>query len=163
MDQSSDTHLVFSEYMPTALRVGIALFGLFPWIAPYELLIRPKWQGFGPFLAFALLISLGAIVASVVFWLVALLGLNRRTVLDPRNQTISDGSSNVLMSYHEKQYSFHDVAGFKVITHDWSEGPSTYELSMHLKKGHEIKFGKFDKQKDAEAVQANLTRLVLGT
>jgi hypothetical protein len=162
MSPAANLPLEFSERMPAGVRVFIGLSGLFPWLAPYELLFRYGWRGFNLVFVLGLLISLGAIAVSVIFWLVALLGLNRRTVFDFQHRTITDGSSNVLMRYREKQYTFREVTGFKVITHDWSEGPSTYELAMQLKNGAEIKFGKFAKQKEAEEAQANLALHVLG-
>ncbi len=84
-----DGQIQFTEQMSTGLRIFLFLVGLFPWMAPYELLIKPGWTGFHVTTLFFVIISLGAIAVSLAFIGGAIFGLNQMLTIDPASRTIT--------------------------------------------------------------------------
>ena len=81
-----------------------------PLLAPYELLIKPAWTDI-PSLAwlFVFVISLGAIVVSILLLLVAIFGLNRRVEFNAATKTIRVTESHLLQRQRELKCPFSDV------------------------------------------------------
>jgi len=153
--------MLFSTMMSSKARLGFGLAATLPLIAPYELLIKPAWtEILNLFWLFAFIVSLGAMSVSVLLLLVAIFGLNQRVEFDASTHTIHVADSHLLQRKREIQYSFSDVAGIEVISHDWTDGPSTYEISLTPKAGKPFTFGDFSKQHDAESVRSSLIAMV---
>lgn len=59
----TEDKIEMTETMPTGIRVSPFIIGLFPWLVPYNLLIKPGWTSFNIATLFFLIISLGAIAS----------------------------------------------------------------------------------------------------
>ncbi len=150
----SENYIEFKRRMPKGLRLVLVLIGLVPWIAPYELLVKPRWTTWlDPFILLPLGISLGAIVVSVFFIFFALGGLSEHIRFDIPTKTLTYVSESPLTRLRQNQYNFSDIDHTCIVEHDWSEGPTTYNLQVQMKRGLRIEFGDFDSRADAEHYQ----------
>lgn len=147
--------------MSPAFRLVLALIGLFPLVAPYELLIKPGWRDWlNPFFLFFLAISLGAMAVSVGFILAGLAGLSQRICFDIPARMLIYESDSVLIRFRQVRYRFADVEQIEIIEHDWSEGPTTYNLQVKLKPGAKIEFGDWGLRVEAERYQHILRQVI---
>lgn len=141
-------------------RAGFALIAALPLLAPYELMVRPDWSdAHGVAWGIALLVSLGAMGVSAFLLLVAVMGLNRRVVFDPAVRKVAATESHLLQLPRTRVMSFADLSGVAVICHDWSDGPSTYELELRPRNGAVVRFGEFSTRAEAEAVRDELAAM----
>ncbi len=141
-----------TETMSTGIRVFLFLLGLLPWMAPYELLIKPGWTGFHiPTLVF-LIISLGAIAVSIGFIGAAIFGMNQTATFDLTARTITHRYETTVNALRTKRYSFNDISKSEVREHNWDSGPNTYSLEIHFNDKHKILCGNFPSRKEAEEI-----------
>jgi hypothetical protein len=159
--EQSPGRMVFSTTMSSKARLGFCAVSLVPLLAPYELLVKPGWTDV-PNLAwaFSLVVSLGAAAVSAILLLVAILGINRRVEFNAVSGTIRIAESHLLKRRQERELPFFEVAGIELVSHDWSDGPSTYDLRLVPKAGKAFAFGDFSKRADAETVLASLKAMV---
>jgi len=141
-----------TETMSTGIRVFLFIMGLFPWMAPYELLIKPGWAGFHISTLVFLIISLGAIAVSIGFIGAAVFGMNQTATFDLTTRTIIHRYETAINALRTKRYSFNDMTKSVVREHDWDSGPRTYSIEISFKDGHKILCGNFSSHKEAEAV-----------
>ncbi len=149
----TETHIEFTETMPIGMRVFLFVFGLFPWLAPYELLIKPRWSEFSLLMLFFIILSLGAISVSVGFIGGALLGLDQTVIFDLKKQTIAHKYKTAFSALRTKHYSFGDITKTEILEHDWDNGPDTYSLEIHFLDRYKIRCGDFPSRKEAENIQ----------
>jgi hypothetical protein len=117
--------------MGPGMRVFLAVAGLFPFLAPYELLFRVDWNGYlNPFFAVALLVSLGAVAVGLFFLYGALAGVSSVFVFDARQRTFTCAASSILRPRRTWSYPFDELRDVDVRAHDWSDGPPTYALEV---------------------------------
>ncbi|MBI5840342.1 MAG: hypothetical protein HZB19_09590 [Chloroflexi bacterium] len=126
----TNDRIEFKERTSTGLRVFLFVVGLLPWFAPYELLIKPGWNGFHWLTIFFVVISLGAIVVSFGFIGGAIFGMNQTLTFNSQTRTITHAYETAVTSLREKRYAFRDVNKIEISTHDWDTGPSTYGLKI---------------------------------
>ena len=75
--------LVIQDRMPPGKRVLFLLLAQVPLLAPYELIVLPKWQEYwNLFFFFAALISLGALAVSAFLVWAAIAGLDKEARID---------------------------------------------------------------------------------
>jgi hypothetical protein len=157
----SESHIEFTRRMSPGFRLVLVLLGLFPLIAPYELLIKPAWRDwFNPFFLFFLAISLGAVAVSVGFIMAGLAGLSQRIRFDIPARTLIYESDSLLARFRQTRYRFSDIERIDLIEHDWSEGPATFYLQVKIRNSAKIEFGDLDSRADAERYQQILQRLL---
>jgi len=138
--------------MSTGVRVFLFLLGLLPWLAPYELLIKPGWTGFHISTLVFLAISLGAIAVSLGFIGAAVFGMNQTATFNLSTRTITHRYETAVNALRTKNYSFNDISRSEVREHDWDSGPNTYSLEIYFKDKHKILCGNFSSRKEAEEV-----------
>jgi len=148
----SNGKIEITETMSTGIRVFLFLLGLLPWLAPYELLIKPGWTSFSLMMLFFVAISLGAIAISFGFIGAAVFGMNQTAVFDLTARTITHRYETAVNALRTKRYSFNDMTKSEVREHNWDSGPNTYSLEIYFKDGHKILCGNFASRKEAEAV-----------
>lgn len=146
----TETKIEITETMSTGFRVFLFIIGLFPWLAPYELLIKPGWTGFNLATLFFLIISLGAIAVSFGFIGAAVFGMNQTATFDLAARVITHRYETAVNALRTKQYTLHDIAKTEVREHDWDSGPNTYSIEIHFKDKHKIMCGNFSSRKEAE-------------
>ena len=141
-----------TETVSTGLRVFLCVIGLLPWLAPYELLIKPGWTGFTITTLFFLIISLGAISVSLAFIGAAILGLNQAAIIDLDTRSITHRYETAVSALRMKSYSFDDIIKSEVREHNWDSGPNTYSLELYFRDRHKILTGNFSSREEAEMV-----------
>lgn len=148
----TEDNIEITETMSTGIRIFLFLLGLLPWLAPYELLIKPGWTGFHISTLVFLVISLGAIGVSLGFIGAAVFGMNQTATFDLTARIIAHRYETVINALQTKRYSFNDIAKSEAHEHNWDSGPRTYSLEIHFKDKHKILIGNFASRKEAEAV-----------
>lgn len=149
--QETDGQIAFIEKVPNGARIFLVIVGLFPiFLAPYELLIRPKWNGFSLYLIIPILISVGAILVGVLFVAAGLFGLNQTFIFMAKSKTIHHSYESALVPLRRKTYKFSDIAKSSINAHDWTDGPSTYSLQFIFKDGQKIETSSFKTRNEAE-------------
>jgi hypothetical protein len=145
----TDNRIEITERMSTGLRVFLVVLGLFPWIAPYELLIKPGWSGFNLSTLGMSVISLGAIAVSLAFIGASIFGLNQTLTIDRTRRTITHAYEAVAIPMQVKTYSFGQVQSIEIVEHDWESGPSTYSLKFTFNDGHHTATGSLSSCEEA--------------
>jgi hypothetical protein len=149
--QDRDGELVFFESVPNGARIILSVIGLIPVIlVPYELLIRPNWNGLSLFIIPPIVISIGAILVGGLFVAAGLLGLDQTLAIVERTGTIHYSYRSALVALRRKTYRFSDVARAGIKVHDWSDGPSTYGLEFAFLDGQKIEIARFENRPEAE-------------
>jgi hypothetical protein len=141
-----------TETMSTGVRIFLFVLGLLPWMAPYELLIKPGWTGFHIFTLVFLAISLGAIAVSLGFIGAAVFGMNQTATFDLAARTVTHRYETAVNALRTKRYSFHEITKSEVRQHVWDNGPNTYSLEIYFKDGHKILCGNFPSRNEAQDV-----------
>jgi hypothetical protein len=161
--ESSTGRIAFIDRFPLVHRIILALLGLLPLAAPYELLILPLRQdstitvSFIPFL-----ISLGALAVSFVFIGSALLGAEQHITFDAELRTIICRSLRGLAGLLEQRYPFGMVAHIEVRTHEQSDGPASHNIILTITQGREIEFGRFGSRDEAERHREEVAEMLRG-
>ena len=146
----SETQLVFVERMAPAFRVVVFVIGFFPLIAPYELLIKPNWQGFSLFMILPIIISLGATSIGLTFMAAGLLGLNHALHFDAASKTAFYIYETAITPLRRRQYDFAEVATVDIHVHTWDSGPDTYGLRVTFADGRKVEVGSFPDKDEAD-------------
>jgi hypothetical protein len=152
--------ILLSERMPAGLRVFMVLVGLFPFIAPYELLLRPGWREFNLALLISILVSLGAVAVGLICLAAGLFGLNQTLRLDPSTHTLIYTYETALTPLRKRVYRFEDLTNLEVTCHDWSDGPSTCSLRLFFSDRKKIELGHYKNRPSAEADRARLAQAI---
>ena len=153
--------MVFSTPMSVKARLGSGFASVLPLWAPYKLFIKPVWDVIPNLMwLFAMFVSLGAFAVTVLLLLVAIFGITRKVVFDESTRIIYVTESHLVKKECRSKYAFAEVAQLGVISHDWSDGPSTYELQLTLSTGKVISFGDFSSQADAESTLSSLCTMI---
>lgn len=153
---STNDRIELTEHMSTGLRVFLFIVGLFPWLAPYELLIKPGWTGFNIIVLISLMISLGAIAVSLAFMVGAIFGLNQTLMLDQPGHTITHTYESTVIPLRVRKYSFTQLKSIEVMEHDWDSGPSTYGLKFTFDDGHHTEPGSLSTREEARQLKEKI-------
>lgn len=118
-------------------RVVLFALGLIPLIAPYELLIRPNWQenSFGILFVIALIIGLGALIISGLFFAGALLGTSTRLRFDQTRRRLIIDRRTPLLGQRSAVIPFDEIAALRLEEMTWSEGEPSYALIVQTRGG----------------------------
>ena len=145
--QEKDGEIIFLEKVPNGLRVFLSIIGLLPmFLVPYELLIRPHWNGFSLYLIILIIVSIGAFLLGSLFIVAGLFGLNQTLIFSAKSKSIIYSYESALMPFRRKTYNFRDIVKVEVKTHDWTDSPSTYGLQFIFTNGQNIEIGSFEKE-----------------
>jgi hypothetical protein len=143
--------LVFDKRVHPAIRFGIFLVSFFPLLAPYELLFKVRWESFFNLSFFiALFFSMVMAAASAFIMFIALFAQNQYVCFDGDRSVLTYGWSDAVHAYREKIHGFEEISQPGLETHDWSDGPSSYDLFVQTRNGMKISFGDFSSREDAE-------------
>lgn len=116
-------------------RLLLGALALVPWLAPYELLFKPRWLSpASPMFLFALVISLGAIAVSAMLLMGALLGRSRRIIIERGSDEILEVTDTVLRRRHVRRVPLRKVRSASVMTQS-SDGPDASFLRLELDGG----------------------------
>jgi hypothetical protein len=144
--------LEIQEHMPWGRRLLFLLLGLFPLIAPYELLVRPDWTSFVHFFfLISLVISLGAIFLSGLLIFIAFAGLSTLLRFDSNARTFTYIHYAPVVPFRRELIAFDTINRVEVEKHDWTDGEPTYSLRVHLEDDRTYKSASFYREDEARS------------
>lgn len=146
----SNGQLLFTERMHPGMRVFIFLAGFVPFLAPYELLFRPRWHGIGIAFVIALIISLGASAVGLAFILGGVFGLNQILCFDTFSMSVLYTFETSVTPVRRKHYDFSDLAQIEIKVMDWETKPQTYALRFLFADGRKVEMGDFATRDEAQ-------------
>jgi hypothetical protein len=143
------------------MRVVFALVGLFPLIAPYELLVRTAWTTYlHPFFALAAVISLGATALSAFLFFAAVAASSSGMVFDRRTATVCAWSRAPIVRRTEREVAWSQVVGVEVAKTDWTDGSPSYRLRVALADGSSLESGSSWSRSEVETIRDRVVRFV---
>jgi hypothetical protein len=147
---ASETGVTMLSPVSPAKRVGLFVAGLLPLIAPYELLLRPDWQGNYLSLAFVVptLISLGALALSILLMLAAITSTSVRIHFDASTRHLTETRSGLVGGPRVRQVPFAGITRVHVRETTWSDGPPSYTLIIELADDRRLTLGS-DRQRES--------------
>ena len=153
--------LEFISALSPVTRVFFALFAFVPLLAPYELLIKPSWQGQVSFvLIFFLVISIGAVVVSLSLFAAALFGRSRRFLFDASKRQLTYQFKTAFNPVGQEIYSFDQIKSLEIKVNEWESRLDTYDIAVKIAGKPEMKFGDFSSRSDAERYLTALQNLL---
>ncbi|NLH83149.1 MAG: hypothetical protein GX458_20270 [Phyllobacteriaceae bacterium] len=149
--------------MGPAVRVLLGGFGLFTFLAPWELLVRPGH----PFELAELpfwLVSLGALAVGLPMLAGEILGLAREIVVDFDRRLVVETTRGDFGLRFCRALRFADVVAVEMVENDWSDGPSTWEVVARIAGARRAwSIHTFSGRQAAEALRDDLaTRIAAG-
>jgi hypothetical protein len=122
--------------MPVGRRVLFAFLSLIPLLAPYELIIRIRWNGYlHPFFLLAALICAGALTLTAFLLFAALAGLASQMVFDKTRRTFTYTVAAPVVRRRTREYPIRSIEGLEIVTHDWSDSAPSYSLKVLMVEG----------------------------
>ena len=138
----------------TGARWGLALLSLFPLLAPYELLLRPRWQSYGhPLFLLAALISVGAVAVALFLLCAAVAGLSSRMVFDAGRSTFSYMVDAPILRTRRSEYPLAAVDHVEVDTTELSDGAPTYRLRVRMNSCESFESGASWSREEVEGIR----------
>ena len=163
MDKITHTgqNLIFEKRVHPVFRLVIFLVSFFPLLAPYELLVKIHWGNYFnlPFFI-SLLFSIFATAFSLFILFIALFALNQYLCFDRGRLALTRGWSDAIRAYRETIYSSEELSLPELVTHPWSDGPTTYHILVKTRAGLKISFGDFESKEEARHYQANVAEML---
>jgi hypothetical protein len=156
--RESSGRLEIYSPMPWGRRVFIGVIGLFPLLAPWELLVQPRWSSYlnVPFL-FAAVVSAGAVAVTLFFLLAAFAGLQSRLIFDALSSTFTYAARAPLVPSISRTYPLSAVKAVELRTHVWSEGPDSYSLTILTSDGNEHESSSSSSREEIESCRLRAT------
>ena len=147
--------------MRVGMRVLLAALGLFPLLAPYELLIRIDWDHFmNPFFFLAAFVSAGATALSALLFFAAVAGLSSKIVFDRRTATFSYSSEAPVVRRTRQVQPLSDVRSIEVGVRDWSDSAPTYYLVVTVKDGTVFESGSSWSRDEIERIRGRVDQFL---
>lgn len=153
----SDGRLEIRENMSVLRRVIFALLGLFPLLAPYELLIEPDWNEYlHPLFFFAIIVSVGAFAVTIFFMWAAIAGMNMLMRFDKQNNTFTYMWDAPLFSIRKYERPLGSIKVIDIEKHEWSDGPPRYSLRIETEEGSKFTSGSSGSIEEIEEVKSRV-------
>ncbi|MDZ4181002.1 MAG: hypothetical protein U1E29_17515 [Coriobacteriia bacterium] len=143
--------------MRSGVRLLLAAFSLIPLLAPYELLVRVKWESLlHPFFIFAALISAGAIAVSGLLLFAAVAGLSARMVFDLARGTVTYSTTAPVIRMRTSVFPLAAIGRIEVGAREWSDGEPTYHLRISMVGESVIEIGSARNRGAVEQIASSL-------
>ena len=140
--------------MRKGARFELAILGLFPLLAPYELLLRIDWQSYlHPFFLLAAFVSTGAASLSAFLFFAAVAGLSSRMVFDGVRSTFTFSAQAPLVRRSKSLYPMSALERVDVATREWSDGAPTYHLRVVTSEGKIFETGSSWSREEVEMIK----------
>lgn len=147
--QIKDNEIILSEQIPQRLRLLLVVVGLLPiLLVPYKLFVRHSWSL--PGLILPVLMTIGAVLGGGLFLAAGLLGLEQSLVVSKSGRTIRHTRRSAVFPLRTTSYGFEQLSRLSVVTHDWTDGPSTHGLQFVFNQEKTIELGSFQRKQEAE-------------
>jgi len=149
----NESFLEIRSPMPVGQRVLFLAFGLFPLLAPYQLIIRPGWSDYmNPFFLFALVISVGAVAVSLILAWAGIAGLSSRIRFDRERGTVTYQTCAPIVPLRTVRPSIGSIAGVQTVTHDWTDGSPSFSFVTEMEDGSTFKCGSSWSRKEIDGI-----------
>lgn len=153
LNESADRVEVLSP-LRWGVRAGLALGGLVPLLAPYELLLRVGWPShWHPLFLLAALVSTGAAVVSGLLLFAAFAGLSSRMIFDGKVSTFTFSAEAPFVRRSQSVYPLSALERIEVVTREWTDGTPSYCLSVVTKSGQRFASGSAWSREDIANIQ----------
>ncbi len=140
--------------MPIGNRILFLLLSLFPLLAPYELILRLRWENYwNLFFLFAVMISLGALAVSAFFVWAAVAGLSTRMKFNKPREILFFAAEAPILPRRTQEFPFGSIADVEIETHEWSDGDPSYSFEIVLRDGRKLHLGSSWSRAEVEAVR----------
>ncbi|MBI2372632.1 MAG: hypothetical protein HYV07_01405 [Deltaproteobacteria bacterium] len=155
----SRSAISLSDGLSAPARIVLGIFGCVPFLAPYELLIRPRWNDPGVAMIIPIIISAGALMVAACFLAGAISGVRRSVKIDAASRVITYEVESSVTSLKRRCYDFEDFSALELVEHDWSDGPTTYCLRFELEDGTRVELGRLTDRATAERLLARIQEM----
>jgi hypothetical protein len=158
----TETGITITSPVSPAKRIGLFAAGCLPLIAPYELLLRPGWQGNALGIAFVVpaLISLGALALSILLMLAAITSSSVRMHFDAHMRHLIETRSGLLGGPRARQVPFAGITRVHVRETTWSDGPPSYALVVELADGSRLTPGSDHQREPLDQAAERITAML---
>lgn len=147
--------------MRAGMRVVLAALGLFPLLAPYELLIKIDWEHFmNPFFFLAVFISAGATVLSAILFFASVAGLSSKIGFDRHTATLSYSREAPVVRLTRQVRPLAAVRSIEVGVRNWSDGAPTYHLRVVVKDGTVFESGSSWSRGEIERIRGRVDQFL---
>lgn len=136
---------VIQTRMGIGTRIFIGLLGLVPLIAPYDFLVKARWNSYFnfPFLL-VLIISIGAVFISAMFVYAATFATSIKITLDRRAQAFRHSSEAPTIRNKTEEHPLSHIQRLEVRETNWSDGPPSYNLQFVMEGEKVYEVGPFN-------------------
>jgi hypothetical protein len=156
-------YIEIRSLMRPGMRISLMLLGLFPMIAPYELLVRVDWQEYlHPFFFLAAFISAGAIALCLLFLYAAIAGISSRLVFDKSTSTLTYSFGAPMVRWTSRVYPISAIDRVETGERDWSDGAPTYHLLVAINDGTVVESGSSWSRGEVESIRARIESFFAG-
>jgi hypothetical protein len=141
----SEECFVIQTRMGMGTRIFIGLLGLVPLIAPYDFLVKARWNSYFnfPFLL-VLIISIGAVFMSAMFVYAATFATSIKITLDRRAQAFRHSSEAPTIRNKTEELPLSHIQRLDVRETNWSDGPPSYNLQFVMEGEKVYEVGPFN-------------------
>ena len=140
--------------VPVGKRILLALLGLIPLLAPYELLWRVQWNHYWHpvFLLFAI-VSMGAVAVSGLFLFAALAGLSSKMTFNGLRSTFTYLERAPIVPQRTQVLPLSSIESIHIRTQEWSDGSPSYSLRITMFNGAVFDSGSSESRQEIEQVK----------
>jgi hypothetical protein len=150
--------------MRPGMRVLLGALALFPLLAPYELIVKVKWESYlHPFFLLAAFISLGAIALSAFLLFAAVAGLSSQMVFDTGAGTFVYSSHAPIVRPALREYPLGAIVGVEVRERDWSDSAPSFHIGVVMDDGTVFESGSSWSRGEIESMGVRLRQFLSGT
>jgi hypothetical protein len=141
----SEECFVIQTRVGMGTRIFIGLLGLVPLIAPYDFLVKARWNSYFnfPFLL-VLIISIGAVFISAVFVYMGVFATSIKITLDRRTQVFRHSTEAPTIRKKTVEHPLSHIQRLDVRETNWSDGPPSYNLQFVMEGEKVYEVGPFN-------------------
>ena len=147
--------------MGLGTRIFIGLLGLVPLIAPYDFLVKARWNSYFnfPFLL-VLIVSIGAVFMSAMFVYAAAFSMSIKVTLDQRTQVFRHSSEAPTIRNKTEEHPLSHIQRLEVRETNWSDGPPSYALQFVMEGDKVYEVGPFNSLAEVDQTLQRAKRFV---
>ena len=141
----SEECFVIQTRVGMGTRIFIGLLGLVPLIAPYDFLVKARWNSYFnfPFLL-VLIVSIGAAFISAMFVYMGTFATSIKITLDRRAQVFRHSSEAPTIRNKTEEHPLSHIQRLDVRETNWSDGPPSYNLQFVMEGEKVYEVGPFN-------------------
>jgi hypothetical protein len=157
----SEECFVIQTRVGRGTRIFIGLLGLVPLIAPYDFLVKARWNSYFnfPFLL-ALIVSIGAVFVSVMFVYAAAFSMSIKITLDRRAQVFRHSTETPTIRNKTEEHPLSHIQRLDVRETNWSDGPPSYSLQFVMEGDKVYEVGHFNSLAEIDQILQRAKRFV---